>query len=94
MKFRDVETGYEDDVYAVSEPKKRWFLKEIMDACGVQKNEEGKYYFDGELRDQVIGKKVIGLVEHEPNVWIDRDYNQHNDTQHKIVEAKGIAWKD
>src|SRR3990167_9487772 len=64
IRLRDIETGYEEDIYAVSEPKKRWFLKEILDACGVG-HEEGVYKFEPPLSQHLISKIINGLVEHE-----------------------------
>ena len=88
---KDVETGYEDTWYAVAEPKKRWFLKTILAACGCAASEDGVY--DWELSD-ILNKSISGLVEHEDNEWINRDGETVTNKQHKVVEVQEIGWDD
>ena len=82
---QDKETGYEDTWYAVAEPKKRWFLKSIMDACGI-KHENGVYVFEPPLEKSLVGKNVLGLVVHEENEWINREGETVKQTQHKVLD--------
>ncbi|MEK6878599.1 MAG: hypothetical protein AABY22_03275, partial [Nanoarchaeota archaeon] len=64
-------TGFDDKIYLVSEPKKRWLLKNLLDACGIKpnKDKENKYVWD---ILEIEGKWVQGLVVHEPNEYINR----------------------
>jgi hypothetical protein len=85
--IKDCETGYEEDIYAVAEEGKRWFLKSILDSIGITPDKKGVY--DWEI-GQLINKEFMGLVEHEPNEFINRDGETIKTTQHKIVEAKSV----
>src|SRR3990167_1469840 len=85
IDVQDDEKNYVDTLYAVSVEGKRWFLKMILTACGVLAGQDGVY--DWEAKD-IIGKKVMGLVEHEPNTWINRAGVEIKTTQHRIVEFK------
>lgn len=96
LRFKDKETGYEEDVYAVSEPKKRWFLKEILDACDI-KHENGVYKFEPPLNKNLIGKYVDVLIEHEDNEWINRNGETIKNKQHRISEVRSpelVAWDE
>lgn len=88
--FEDEETKYIDKIYAISTQGKRWFLKSILMACGIEAGKDGIY--DWEIRN-VVGKQIMGLVEHEENEWIDRNGDPVKSTQHRIVEVKDlVAW--
>ena len=89
VRIRDHETGYEEDLYAVAEPKKRWFLKELLDACSVP-CESGVYTFEKPLPELLIGYDIMGLVQHEPNEYINRDNVKVTTTQHRIVEVSAV----
>lgn len=96
LRFKDKETGYEEDVYAVSEPKKRWFLKEILDACDVE-HKDGVYVFEPPLSKNIIGKNVDVLIQHEDNEWINRDGVTVKGKQHRINEVRATelqAWDE
>ncbi len=81
--FVDKETTEDVEVYAISTPKKRWFLKQILSACKVMASEDGIYEWD--IPD-VLGKTVSGLVVHEPNDWTDKYGKLHKDKQSKITQ--------
>ena len=92
--IRDTETGYEEDIYAVATPKKRWFLKTILSAVGCEGGEDGVYNWD---IPQVINKEFQGLVEHERNDYINRDGETVKGVQHRITEVKSVedvSWGD
>lgn len=91
VTIRDVETDYEEELHLVAEPKKRWFLKNLLDACGVSAAENGVYNWS---HKDIIGQKVSGLVEHEPNEWINREGETVKGTQHRFVEFKQVAWDE
>jgi hypothetical protein len=78
-------TGYTEDIYAIATPGKRWYLKMILAACDCSASSDGVYNWD--IPD-VINKRISGLVEHEPNNYIDRDGVTQNGIQHRIVEIK------
>lgn len=90
LTIQDTETKQEGDLYAVSEPKKRWRLKEIMDACGLE-CKEGVYTYEPPLSKSLVGKTIMGFVEHEDNEWIARDGNKMITTQHNIVEITTVG---
>jgi len=81
----DKETGYVDTWFAISEPKKRWFLKLILSSCGCAASEDGVY--DWDIPD-IIGKSVEGLCVHEDNKWINRDGDEVVTQQHKVVDIR------
>ena len=89
------ETSYEDTWYAVGEPKKRWFLKQILSACGIKAGEDGVY--DWEIKD-VLNKNIEGLVIHEENEYINRNGETIKGKQHKISDVKAtdqtIVWDE
>ena len=96
LTVQDEATGYEEDLYAVSEPGKRWFLKSILDAVGI-KNENGVYQFEPPLKNVLIDKRFHGLVEHEDNTYINRDGVEIKTVQHRINDvavAEEKAWDD
>lgn len=92
LKVQDVLTGYEENLYAVSEPKKRWFLKSLLDACNIN-CVDGIYNFEPPLSKNLIGNKIMGLVEHEDNEYINRACETVKIKQHKIVEVKSVGIK-
>jgi hypothetical protein len=94
IRIQDKETGYEEDLHILSEPKKRWFLKELLDACGIE-CVDGVYSFEPSLAKHIVGKEIAGLVEHEDNTWVNRDGVDVTTKQHRIVEVKEpIGWDE
>jgi len=87
FNIKDIQTGYTEDIYAVAEPKKRWFLKQILEAVGCPAV-DGIYKV--ELPD-LIGKKFAGTVEHEENEYINRDGVTVKGKQHKIVDVNSTT---
>jgi hypothetical protein len=70
------------DVYAISTPGKRWFLKNFLAACEVPASEDGVY--DWDISD-VIGKIISGKGESSQEKWIDREGTERTSTKTKIV---------
>jgi len=94
FEFKDILTEYTEDVYAISEKGKRWFLKQILTACGISAGQDGIYSWD--IPD-VIKKQIRVLIEHEPNTYINRVGEEIHTVQHKITEIKKseeVAWDD
>jgi hypothetical protein len=83
ITVRDVETGTDVEVYAVSVEGKRWFLKAFLSAMRVEESDDGTFFWDSE---SLVGKHVGGRVEHEANDWVDNKQVQHNDKRTKIAE--------
>jgi hypothetical protein len=95
ITIQDIDTQYEEEIHVVSEPKKRWFLKSILDACGLE-CKDGIYNFEPPLSKNLVGKQIQGLVEWEDNTWINRDGETVTTKQHKIVEVRPyeISWDE
>lgn len=91
ITWRDQETGYEEKVYAVATQGKRWFLKTILTACGIPAGKDGIYDWN---TSDIIGKEIIGLFEHEPNEYINRNGETVKTTQHRLTEVKSITEAD
>ena len=85
FSFLDCERQQEEEIYAIAVPKKRWFLKSILSACGVEAAEDGVYNW--EIQD-VLDQYVMGRVEHSQEDWIDRDNKPRTTTKGRIVEVK------
>jgi len=85
--FMDIETKQEAEIYAVSVPKKRWFLKAILAACGVDAAEDGVYNWD--IPD-VMEKAVSGYVEHEDKEWVNRNNETVVSKKSKITDVEEI----
>ena len=87
--MKDKETGYVDSIYAVATEGKRWVLKNILSSCGVKAGADGVYDWSS---SDIIGKEVVGEVEHEDNTWINREGNEITSKQHKIVHFHEASW--
>jgi len=83
--FLDIATQYEDEVYAVAEKGKRWFLKNILAACNAPKDDKGHYKWD--IPD-VLDKEIDGFIEHEENNYYNRDGEYIEGKQHRITKLK------
>ena len=84
MSIEDVETENVEDIYVVRTPGKRWLLKTILEALGIERKDDGYTY---ELED-LLHKNIMGEVIHEPNEYINRKGETIRGTQHKIVAFK------
>lgn len=73
------------DVYAVAEEGKRWFLKQLLNACECTKDEDGNYDWSEE---DLVGKNVQGRVENNQETWIDRQGAERTTTKSKVVEFR------
>ena len=84
------DAGLGTDVYLVAEKGKRWFLKQLLKACGLEPDENEQFTWD--IPD-VEGHTVRGSVEHEQqDDWIDRNgKTQPGKLKAKIVEFKKLG---
>lgn len=78
-------SGNPDEIYCILAKGKRWTLKTILSACGIERNSDGNYKWTIE---GLIGKKVLGLVAHEPNEYINKENKTVKGMQHRIVDFK------
>ena len=84
--FMDLETGQDFPIVrAVAVPKKRWFLKQILVACGVPAGLDGVYEWD--IAD-VLNKQITGKVENYNEKWINRDGIEQITEKSKITVIK------
>lgn len=100
FSVKDNLTGYVDKFYCVDVQGKRGNLKMMLDACNVQPDETGNYNWDN---PDVIGKKIVCDIVHEPNDYINKKGDTVHGKQHKIVEISAfevshsngdIAWEE
>ena len=82
--FKDIETGQEEDVYAVAVKGKRWFLKQILAACGLAASQDGVYDWD---IANLLDKDVSGFVSHIEEPWVNREGNTVKTKKHKITQV-------
>lgn len=82
---QDIETNKSNEVFMVTTPGKRWLLKSLLEAKGIGKAEDGQYHWKPL---DLVGDVVLGLVEHEPNDWIDREGNERKGFQSKVTRFK------
>lgn len=88
FKIIDIELQQEEEIYAIATQGKRWFLKQILTACGVEAGQDGVYEWD--IPD-VLTKTIMGKVEHQQETWIDREGKSRTTPKHKIVEVKAVG---
>ena len=89
IELKHEATGYIDKIYPVATEGKRWLLKQILTACGLPAGQDGIYDWSP---DDIIGKKIKGIVEHEENDWINRDGENVKTKQHRIVSVETASW--
>jgi len=81
LGLTDEETGITAKVFLIRNPGKRWYLKQVLEAIGIEKKEDDDYDYLPEL----LTKKIMGEVAHEPNEYINRQGDTIKGTQHKII---------
>lgn len=77
----DLELQEAVKVYAVAVEGKRWFLKQILQACNILVDENG--VMDWDIPD-LLGKKIKGYVEHVMEKWINKDNKEVDSEKWKI----------
>jgi len=88
--FIDVKSGKEKKVWLVSVEGKRWLLKQLLSACGIERNAEGNFSWDF---SDIINKSVLGYVQVEDETFIDRKGETVTKPKSKIVEFKKFEGK-
>jgi len=76
------------NVYAIATIKKRWFLKNLLDVCGINAAQDGVY--DWDITD-ILGKEIVALVKNENENWIDREGNNRTTQKGKVYGFDKIA---
>jgi len=70
-------------VYAISTEGKRWFLKQLLNACACEAGQDGIYDFD---TNEIVGHTVSGRIENSQENWKDRTGKERTSTKSKVVE--------
>lgn len=82
----DCQTYQQKELYAVATEGKRWFLRDILQACSIPaENDEYKW----EEKD-IIGKIINGKVENVKEKYITQYGEEIENTKSKIVEVRTI----
>ena len=81
------DAGIGTNVYLIAEKGKRWFLKQLLKACGCPAGKDGVYDWNEE---DIEGQTIQGRVEHQQErEWIDRKgITQKGKLKARIVEFK------
>ncbi len=83
--FVHVKTEKHMKMWLVSVEGKRWMLKQLLEACGIVKSEDGNYNWDF---PDIINKSILGYVQNVDESFIGRDGNEVKTQKSKIVEFK------
>lgn len=86
--IEDVLTSISMNLYLVNVSGKRWTLKSLLDSVEVPKNSEGEHNWSEE---DVIGKKVIAIVEHYSEPWINKDGVEVMSNKAKVREFQKLS---
>lgn len=81
----DIESEEQDDIYAIAVAGKRWFLKQILTACGVEAGKDGVY--EWEIKD-VLTETIYGRVVHYDEEWINRENRTIKTKRYRIAEVR------
>ena len=85
VTVKHIESEQVEEIHPSAVPGKRWLLKQLLTACGIEAGKDGVYKWDvSDVKD----KKVLAFVQHEPNSYIDRNGNEVKNTQHKLSNFK------
>jgi hypothetical protein len=90
LTIKDVEAEYVEEVHLSTQPGTAWVWGHLVKACGIGKEQAPTW-------EIICNKEIMGLIEHEPNEYIDREGNTVKTMQHRYVDFKGrekTAWED
>ena len=88
IALRDIETNYAETIYPIAVKGKRWFLKQILNACDVEAGQDGIYEWD--ISD-VLNKTVLGLVKHIEEDWVNREGVTVKSRKVKIAQIENVS---
>jgi hypothetical protein len=80
LQIKDEQTGIVVPIYLIRTPGKRWNLKQVLEALDIKKQDDDDYNY----LPEIIGKKIMGEVVHEPNEWINRNGDPVTTMQHRV----------
>jgi len=81
IKIAELEHYQEVEIYAIATEGKRWFLKQILMACGIVPDDKGIFKWE---EGDLIGKVISGKVVHKTDPWINREGKEVTTTKHKV----------
>lgn len=90
-RLKDNQTGVESNVYLVAEKGKRWLLKQLLTAVGIQQDNDGNFIWD--IPD-VVGKTAMAVVEQSPEKWINREGEEIESMKSRVVEFMEASWDE
>lgn len=88
IRIAELEHYQEVEIYALAVEGKRWFLKQILVACGVKPNDKGVFTWD---EGDLVGKVISGKVTHVTEPWVNREGKDVVTTKHKIETVSLIG---
>jgi len=91
IELIEAKTGSVEKIYLVAEQGKRWQLKKLLIACGIEAGKDGVYDWDTQ---DIIGKEIQALNEPEDNTWINRDGNEITTKQNRFIDFEVLAWDE
>ena len=83
--------SYTEKIYLVAEQGKRWQLKKLLIACGIEAGKDGIYDWNDE---DIVGKKISVLNEPEDNEYINRNGDTVKTKQNRFSDFEPFAWDD
>jgi len=84
-------SDYTEKIYLVAEEGKRWQLKKLLTACGVEAGQDGKYQWNTE---EIVGKEIRVLNEPEDNTYTNRQAIEVTTKQNRFTDFETMAWDD
>ena len=91
VELKEKETSYIEKIYLVAEQGKRWQLKKLLIACGIEAGKDGIYDWNTE---DIVGKQIRALNEPEDNTWINRSGDEITTKQNRFTDFDALAWDD
>jgi len=91
VELYNKEASYSEKIYLVTEQGKRWMLKKLLTACGIEAGKDGVYNWNTE---DIVGKEIQALNEPEDNTWINRDGNEITTKQNRFTDFEALAWDE
>ena len=91
IELIEAKTGSVEKIYLVAEQGKRWQLKKLLIACGIEAGKDGVYDWDTQ---DIIGKEIQALNEPEDNTWINRDGHEITTKQNRFIDFEVLAWDE
>lgn len=80
---------YVETIYLVAEQGKRWQLKKLLNACGIESGKDGIYNWSPK---DIINKNINVLIELEDQEYIDRNGTTQKTKQNRVIDFEMLAW--